>query len=97
MEAERTGPRVTLAELVDYGSPWRAEAKCRGMDPKVFFPEWTDGQRMVAQSRAAKAICADCPVQEPCLESAMEAGKELPGVWGGTGPSDRRVMRRQAS
>jgi len=56
-----------------------AEARCRdgaGALAVLFFSEQLDD---IAR---AKAICATCPVQEPCLEGAVER-REPWGVWGG--------------
>ena len=66
---------------------WRGFAACRrtGVD---FFDE--------DQAEAAVAVCAGCPVLEPCRELALlELVPE--GVWGGLTPRDRRVvaMRRR--
>lgn len=41
--------------------------------------------------RAAKAICATCPVAEPCLEGAI-ARREPWGVWGGQLFKDGKVL-----
>ena len=56
-----------------------ADARCRdGASSMVslFFSEQLDD---IAR---AKAICATCPLQEPCLAVAT-ARRELWGVWGG--------------
>lgn len=55
-------------------------------DPDWWFPE--RGQT----TRRAKAICARCPVTEPCLAWALENGE--PGVWGGTSEGEREGMPR---
>ena len=56
-----------------------AAARCRdgaGSMTGLFFSEQIDD---IAR---AKAICAACPVREPCLDGAM-ARREPWGVWGG--------------
>jgi WhiB family transcriptional regulator, redox-sensing transcriptional regulator len=56
-----------------------ADARCRdgaGTMTPLFFSEQID-----AITRA-KAICAKCPMIEPCLEGALER-REPWGVWGG--------------
>jgi WhiB family redox-sensing transcriptional regulator len=63
---------------------WHAQAACRGRGPELFFPP--SGEDGVL----AKAICARCPVREPCLE----AGARELGVWGGTSERERRRRRR---
>lgn len=66
---------------------WRDAAACRGMDTDVFFP--LRGEDV----RAAKAVCADCPVSAECLDEAL-AEREVIGVWGGTSERERRRIRR---
>jgi WhiB family redox-sensing transcriptional regulator len=41
--------------------------------------------------RAAKSICATCPVAEPCLAGAIER-REPWGVWGGQLFKDGKVL-----
>lgn len=62
-------------------------AACRGLNPKLFFPERGE---MVSQE--ARDVCASCPVQEECLEYAIRVG-ERDGVWGGKSGRQRRDMR----
>ena len=45
---------------------------------------------------AAKAVCAECPVQTTCLEHAI-GHREHNGVWGGATERERqRIIRRRA-
>jgi WhiB family redox-sensing transcriptional regulator len=67
------------------GAQWRTDAACHGIDPDVFFPERGDAEGI----RAAKAICANCPVRTDCLDYALE-NHEREGVWGGTAAKERR-------
>ena len=60
---------------------WRHRARCRDVDPELFFPVGTTGPAE-AQVQSAKAICALCPVAEPCFQGALER-REPWGVWGG--------------
>ena len=70
---------------------WREFGRCRGVDPGVFHPEEDDE---VAEARA-KAVCAECPVREACLEHALTHRERL-GVWGGLSQRERRrVLRRR--
>jgi len=64
-------------------------AKCRGMNPAVFFP--TDG----AGFETARRICLECPVRTECLEYALEHRIDQ-GAWGGTSERERRrILRRR--
>ncbi len=63
---------------------WHADAACRGMGPALFYPEGRG-----SNAGPAKAVCATCPVVEPC----RAAGEAETGVWGGTSERDRRVIR----
>jgi len=49
---------------------------CRSNDPELWFAE------QPARIELAKALCADCPLQQACLEMALER-REPWGVWGG--------------
>ncbi len=66
-----------------------ADAACRGACTAVFFPV-SD-----AQADDAKAVCAECPVAEQCLEYAI-ATHQPDGVWGGLTAIERhRLVRRR--
>jgi WhiB family redox-sensing transcriptional regulator len=67
---------------------WRQHAACRGLDAEVFYPTSEE------TTQEAKAICAECPVREPCLEYAL-VNREREGVWGGATERERRRMVRQ--
>ncbi len=70
---------------------WHQLARCRGVDPEVFYPVSDDDDA----AEEAKSICALCPVREPCLEFALST-REKDGVWGGlTERARRRVLRRR--
>jgi WhiB family redox-sensing transcriptional regulator len=69
---------------------WRKQAACRGLDVEVFYPASEDE----ADAAEAKAVCADCPVRQTCLEHAL-AHREREGVWGGTTERERRRIVRQ--
>jgi len=70
---------------------WRQKAACIGYPPEAFFP--TDGVGV----DAARQICAECTVRDPCLEYAL-ANRENHGVWGGCSERERRriLKRRRA-
>jgi WhiB family redox-sensing transcriptional regulator len=76
----------------DQDEHWTDDAACRGADPEIFYPVGFAGPAL-QQEAAAKAICADCGVQSDCLTWALRAG-EPDGVWGGTTPEERRLLRR---
>jgi WhiB family redox-sensing transcriptional regulator len=68
---------------------WPEQALCAQSDPEAWFPE-------AGRSAAiAKAICARCPVQAPCLAYAL-ARPGLRGVWGGLSERERRAVRQLA-
>jgi len=69
---------------------WRRRAACRGIDADIFYPPTEDDSDAVA----AKAVCAQCPVREACLEHAL-AHREREGVWGGCTERERRRIIRQ--
>lgn len=74
------------AALAVRGAPWRQGAACRGRTG-VMFPALA-GTGHPADYAPALALCARCPVAEPCRAAGTE---EPAGVWGGTTPAMRRV------
>lgn len=74
---------------------WRDDAACRDEDPDLFFPIGTTGPALMPEAEA-KAVCGRCPVREPCLRWAVEAGQDL-GIWGGTNETERRRLKRRAA
>lgn len=69
---------------------WRDDALCAETDPEEFFPE------KGGSNRAAKRICARCPVTAECLEYALEHDERY-GLWGGLSERERRRIRRTAN
>jgi WhiB family redox-sensing transcriptional regulator len=65
---------------------WQDFARCKGMDPDLFFPDRGDN----AGYQQAVAVCAECPVRDIGLEEHI--GERL-GIWGGTSSQDRRTER----
>ena len=72
---------------------WRDHAACRQEDPDLFFPIGSTGPALL-QTEQAKAVCSRCPVQEQCLEWALETDQAI-GVWGGTSENERRALKRR--
>jgi len=71
---------------------WRLLSACRDTSPDLFFPVGTTGPAL-DQIATAKAVCANCPVQEPCLEFALMTNQDS-GIWGGTSEEERRKLRK---
>ena len=76
---------------------WERWAACDGADPDLFFPERGDS------TRAAKQICAGCPVRYACLATQLAATTTTSGgprtdmgIWGGTSARERRDAIRPA-
>ena len=79
---------MTLPDLTPHA--WTTAARCAETDPELFFPE----NRY--ETATARRICRDCPVRTDCLTTALE-DSSLTGVWGGTTPEERRILRRDAA
>jgi WhiB family transcriptional regulator, redox-sensing transcriptional regulator len=62
------------------------DAVCRSVDPAMWFPDKGEG------SAQAIAMCAHCPLVEPCLDYALY--NTVKGVWGGTNEAQRRRIQR---
>ena len=82
-----------LVDEVDESDPaWRTYAACRFCSPDLFFPAGTTGAAE-HEIVAAKAVCAECPVQSQCLRFALRTGQAY-GIWGGTTEDERITMKR---
>jgi WhiB family transcriptional regulator, redox-sensing transcriptional regulator len=67
---------------------WEQQARCRTIDPEIFFAPG------VRTERRAKAVCALCPVKSDCLSFALESRTEF-GIWGGLNGKERQRMLRR--
>ncbi len=55
---------------------WVHRARCKDVDPELFFPVGTTGPA-AAQIDDAKAVCMGCDVRLQCLEWALATGLGL--------------------
>ena len=73
---------------------WRHQAACRrrGMS-EIFYPppDIEKKHDKLAREKAAKNICATCPVCLECLDHALRY-EEMQGVWGGKTEAERKLM-----
>ena len=77
---------------------WQQRAACRGSQAEDFYPPpWAERRReRLDRERAAKAICATCPVRGPCLDYALST-REPHGIWGGHNELERKqLLERRA-
>ena len=64
-----------------------SDALCREIGTEFFYPE-----EDISIVPIAKKICSTCPVINECLEWGLH--HETFGIWGGTVPRTRMMMRR---
>jgi WhiB family transcriptional regulator, redox-sensing transcriptional regulator len=81
--------RFEVPVAITRSDGWRDQAACRDADPDLFFPD-----RGYADVSEAMTICNGCPVREECLDWALKVNEDE-GVWGGTTPDQRRVLRKR--
>lgn len=67
---------------------WVTDGLCGQTDPDVFHP----GKG--CSNRAAKAVCARCPVLDSCRDYAL-THPDVDGIWGATTRLERQRIRRQ--
>jgi WhiB family redox-sensing transcriptional regulator len=72
---------------------WQPVALCRGNHSHLFFPPTTSERKDERERRElrAKAVCRVCPVQESCLDYAIESTEQY-GIWGGFTETERRQI-----
>jgi WhiB family redox-sensing transcriptional regulator len=66
---------------------WRDLAACLDVVSGDYDPFFADTAELQAE---AIAICAACPVRDPCLTFAVRTGQQY-GIWGG---QPERIVRR---
>lgn len=73
---------------------WRLQGHCLFLG-EIFYPseEETRGAKL-RRERAARNICAQCPVHVICRDYALQ-NKEEHGVWGGLTEFERRKLGRR--
>jgi WhiB family redox-sensing transcriptional regulator len=89
-------PQQPLAQVpLDATWDWSELGACRTADPNLFFhPQNERGAARIMRDRAAKAICAQCPVRIECADYAIRAHEPY-GVWGGLTEEEREAIYRR--
>lgn len=72
---------------------WMAKARCRDMNPELFFDQGNEFKAAKINPIAAKA-CSECKVRDQCYVYALK--HESFGYWAGTTPPERRRLRKAA-
>jgi WhiB family transcriptional regulator, redox-sensing transcriptional regulator len=62
--------------------------------PEMFFPQGQDMEMLLLEIRVAKNICSECPIKFECLNYALAANEPY-GIWGGTTPAERNILKRR--
>ncbi len=76
-----------IEKLLHAATPeWFQRAACRDLGPELFYPT---PRTKPSELRAAKQVCAECPVSEECLDYALD-NREERGIWGGVSPESRK-------
>lgn len=83
-----------LTHFVMYQSDveWQELANCKDEDPELFFPSLGEN------SLKAKKICAECDVQDECLDFSIDVISgtvQNHGVWGGKSEVERRRIKQE--
>lgn len=86
MTTQRLLDRPDPVTLADLKPAWHSDAACDAQGTDRWFP---DSQG--AHARAAKKVCAACPVLGVCLDAGLW---DADGIWGGAGEGEKRVFRR---
>lgn len=83
-----------MTAVIPESLAWLALAACADADPVSFFgPDGEKATDREQRERAAKRVCAGCPVITDCLGHALDGNVHF-GVWGGLGEDERRAHRQ---
>lgn len=84
-------PALVLSAITAHGLHFLDGTElCKNTDPEIFHPSGKG-----ASSRPAKLICAACPLQEACLQAALDREEPF-GIWGGLTAYERNRLHRTA-
>jgi WhiB family redox-sensing transcriptional regulator len=81
-----------MSEITKPNYDWIADAACKGHPRDWWFPDFPVNKKVYIKMRQAIEICRQCPVNEECLNHALEW--EQFGIWGGVTERRRMAMRR---
>lgn len=84
-----------LQHLMSASARWSESAACSTVSADLFFDN--DGEtreEREIRERAAKAVCAQCPVLDVCLDFAVDR-PGIHGLWGGMNGRERAAERRR--
>ena len=89
-------PPMAVPHLASRMPDWQAQALCRRRDAEHFYapPHLERREEKLQREQAARALCAQCPVQRTCLEYSLVV-QEPHGIWGGLNELERRRLLRQ--
>lgn len=68
---------------------WMHDGLCRTSEPELWYSKDKHDQR------AAKQVCAKCPVRKDCLDYGLSI-RDMHGVWGGLDEKQRKDLRRRS-
>ena len=89
------GRKPELPGPMEWAWAWQQDAACGDHDTRLFFhPAGERGRSFEARERAAKRVCAQCPVLAQCRAYALET-REPYGVWGGLTEDERSTLIRR--
>jgi WhiB family transcriptional regulator, redox-sensing transcriptional regulator len=82
-----------MAEVDLASTEWMTQGECNYYDSSLFSPDGNSAKYlpMIALS---KAVCGECPVQQRCLQWAVDE-HEYYGTWGGQTEWERKAARRE--
>jgi WhiB family redox-sensing transcriptional regulator len=72
--------------------PDLSSGRCSEIGSEFFFPD-SENERDTSMYSFGKKICASCEIKQTCLDWAVH--HEGFGLWGGTTPRERMVIRRK--
>ena len=74
---------------------WVLRARCREVDPELFFPEGPANTIHMIY-RQAVSICSKCEVRQDCYDYAYRNDEKV-GIWGGHYASQIQKAKRKVS
>lgn len=88
-----TATQRSMMVLERIGAPLPPKGgSCADHDTKWWFPPKAQNRQDIENSKAAVALCRNCPIRKECLQYAISW--EAFGIWGGFTERQRDSIRR---
>lgn len=83
---------IAFKIILEHVTPGENGEQCFNLSEYFYHEEHDSSAKNKFKDRVAKALCAQCPVRQSCLEGAIERDERY-GIWGGVKAEHLKALR----